>query len=131
MRNHFNKKPLCFYSKPFPLILLCKARQGEMVSHQATGCGKTLIQTITLTCLFFHTILSKSVGVKHVLSESKPLKLLFFSLAIGVISVIICMSVKDTVLGSPPALRMRVPEVITRAYCEGECCKGCNILNSL
>lgn len=81
---------------------------------------------ISLQCAyFFHTTLSKSVGVKHVLSESKPLKLLFFSSAVGVISVIICMSVKDTVLESLPVLGMRVPEVITRDYCQGEFCKGC------
>lgn len=51
------------------------------------------------------------MGVKHVLSESKPLQLLFSSSAVGVISAIIGISVKDTVLDSPPALGMRLPEL--------------------
>lgn len=75
---------------------------------------------------FFHTTLSKSVGVKLALSEPKPLKLLSSSSPVGVVSVIICMSVKDTVLESPPSVGMRIPEVIIRDYCEGEFCKGCD-----
>lgn len=56
-RLHFaNEKSFlkiyAFIASRFPLIFLCKVRHREMVSHQATIYGKTMIQNITLMCLF-------------------------------------------------------------------------------